>query len=160
MVGWPWGRGHRGWGDAQGAQDSVTPHAAPAPPNTHLHEPPDSSCQEQRLSTNPQLAGSQAGEFCLGLLHPPGAASWQERVRRSCLSSLKCPHQGMGARICSLAPLQQGISSPPARLPSQWWGSGSWLIKWSLARRSAGDETPFCSLLLGKYSFFFFSPST
>lgn len=77
----PWGSGgmalgHRGWGDAQGAQDSVPPHAAPTPPNTHLHEPPDSSCQEQRLSTNPQLTGSQAGEFWL---------SWASAPFRGCI---------------------------------------------------------------------------
>lgn len=62
VMGWPWGRGHRGWGDVQGTQDSVPLHGALTAPSAQLHESPDSSFQQQRLSMNPQLAGSQAGE--------------------------------------------------------------------------------------------------
>lgn len=71
VVGWPWGRGHRGWGDAQGAQDTVPLHVALAPPSPHLCESPDSSFQQQRLSVNPQLAGSQAGESWLSWAPAP-----------------------------------------------------------------------------------------
>lgn len=71
VVGWPWSRGHRGWGGAQGAQDSVPLHGALTPPNTHLLESPDSSFQQPRLSMNLQLAGSQAGESWLSWAPAP-----------------------------------------------------------------------------------------
>lgn len=71
------GAGGTGAGGMLRVHRTVFPlHAAPAPPSTHLHEPPDSSCQEQRLSTNPQLAGSQAGEFWL---------SWASAPSRGCI---------------------------------------------------------------------------